>query len=224
MEIYWIGLDWRSAFSDLFRSTIHHNQELTHSQRLQYLKASVKGDAAAILRTTKITDANYLTAWQTLEDRYNVKSALVHAQIHALFTQPKANNSDGIKKLYDITIDCLNSLANMTIVTTNWDPILIYLIQERLPVQTLALWNQLRFGKTDIPTWKEMKTFLQSCCLTTDIEAPKQFPPANSHPIAPRPDRTNHRPHFQRSQSSPGGLMQQLRALIDNGSQSSFIT
>lgn len=65
-------LDWPS-FSDLFQSTIHNNVELTNSQRLQYVKASLKGDAATVLRTTKVTDANYPLAWQTLEERFNVK-------------------------------------------------------------------------------------------------------------------------------------------------------
>lgn len=179
-------LDWPS-FSDLFKATIHYNVELTNSQRLQYLKASLKGDAASILRTTKITDANFAPAWKSLEERYNVASALVHAQIHTLFSQPKASNVNGIKSLFDVTIDCLNSLANMNIETTNWDPILIYIIQDKLPASSLALWNQLRFGKKEVPTWDEMKTFLQSYCMSAEIETPE---PSIASPQTPH--KSNH--------------------------------
>lgn len=188
-------LDWPS-FSDLFQSTITNNTDLTNSQRLQYLRASLKGDASTILRTTKVTDANFAPAWQLLEDRYNVQNALVYAQVRALFSQPKASNANEIKSLFNVTIDCLNALKNMGIDTANWDPILTFLIQERLPSTTLALWNQLRFGKRDVPKWNELKTFLQSCCLSVETESSKSYnvPASNA-------SRTHYRPPAQRSQA-----------------------
>lgn len=72
-------LDW-PTFSDLFKAIIDNNIDLSRAQKLQYLKASLKGDAINVLQATKITDENYTTAWKTLEDRYDVKNALVNAQ------------------------------------------------------------------------------------------------------------------------------------------------
>lgn len=195
-------LDWPS-FSDLFRSTIHNNTELTNSQRLQYLKVSLKGDATNILRTTKVTDANFTPAWKYLEDRYNIKSALVHAQMHALLTQPKAQNASGIKSLFDVTTDCLNSIKNMGINVENWDPILAYLIIERLPASALALWNQLRFGNREVPTWDDVNKFLLSCCLSVENEPPKTTPAAasNSHRWQNKQSNATGNGHQHRSQA-----------------------
>ena len=50
--------NWLS-FHDLFKSSVHDNRSLTDSQRLQYLKASLQGDAVKLSTSLAITDANY---------------------------------------------------------------------------------------------------------------------------------------------------------------------
>ena len=56
----WLG------FHDLFLATIHTNESLSPAQKLQYLKASLKGEAGALLATVPIADNNYTKAWDLL--------------------------------------------------------------------------------------------------------------------------------------------------------------
>lgn len=176
-------LNWPS-FADLFKSTIGQNADLSASQKLQYLRSSLTGDASNILRTTQITDANYEPAWKLLEERFSNRSALVAAQVNALFGLKKAANTNDIKHIYDITNQCLQSLDNLDVKTENWDPILIHMSFEKLPLATQLLWNQLRFGKRDVPKWPEMKEFLHSCFTSAEIQQPK---PTTSNTIQQRP-------------------------------------
>lgn len=183
-------LDWPS-FADLFKITIHNNGDLSSAQKLQYLKACLIGDASKILRTTQITDNNYEPAWRSLEERFENKNALVQAQIHALFTQPKAMNTNGIKSIYDVTNDCIQSLENLDVKTENWDPMLIHMTFEKLPTNTQILWRQQRFGLREVPKWAEMKVFLQSCFASVEIDQTKTS--ASS--------ATNFKPTFKRTQT-----------------------
>ncbi|GBO17038.1 hypothetical protein AVEN_2334-1 [Araneus ventricosus] len=53
--------DWLS-FSDLFKASVHNNENLTGSMKLQYLKGLLTGDASRVIQSITISDANYLTA------------------------------------------------------------------------------------------------------------------------------------------------------------------
>ena len=54
--------DWVS-FSDLFQAAVGSSSLLSDSERLNYLKAYIKGDVAKIISSLRITDANYPIAW-----------------------------------------------------------------------------------------------------------------------------------------------------------------
>ena len=76
--------NWLS-FYDLFKSSVHDNRSLTDSQRLQYLKASLQGDAAKLLTSLAITDANYSIALQTLEERYANPRMIARTHLTSIF-------------------------------------------------------------------------------------------------------------------------------------------
>ena len=61
-------MEWTSFF-DLFKGAVIDNSSLQGSQKLQYLKASVKGDAAKLLASIPVTDHNFDIAMNTLINR-----------------------------------------------------------------------------------------------------------------------------------------------------------
>ncbi|GFQ72984.1 retrovirus-related Pol polyprotein from transposon 17.6 [Trichonephila clavata] len=77
--------DW-ITFKDLFKASVHNNSNLSNAQKLQYLKSSLKGDAFRIIQSIAISDSNYLTAWELLEDRYSNKREHVFAHIRRLMS------------------------------------------------------------------------------------------------------------------------------------------
>ncbi|XP_059047800.1 uncharacterized protein LOC131843203 [Achroia grisella] len=60
-------------FHDLFVSLIHRNSALMDVQKLHYLKSSLSGEAATLLKHIPISEANYEDAWVILQKRYNNK-------------------------------------------------------------------------------------------------------------------------------------------------------
>lgn len=116
--------------------------------------------------------------------------------LNALMTQPKATNIDGIKTLHDVTINRLKSLQNMDIDVDNWDPILVYIIHERLPTSSQNLWKQIRFSNKEIPNWEDMKSFLQSCFISAELEHTKPSSQASSSS-----SHQNQKPAFKRTQT-----------------------
>ncbi|ODM96042.1 hypothetical protein Ocin01_10639 [Orchesella cincta] len=59
--------DW--DLSRFFVASIDTNTSLSKAQKLQYLKSALKGDAATLVKTLTICDANYDEAWQILTER-----------------------------------------------------------------------------------------------------------------------------------------------------------
>ena len=64
--------DWMGFF-DLFKASVDSNTHLSNSEKLNYLKACVKGEAARLISSISITDANYSIAFALLKDRYENK-------------------------------------------------------------------------------------------------------------------------------------------------------
>lgn len=73
-------IEWEN-FKDLFETLIIQNTSLTNVTRLHYLKLSLKGEAAKILRHVVITDSNFLSTWETLKQRYDDKRTLISMYI-----------------------------------------------------------------------------------------------------------------------------------------------
>lgn len=62
--------DWR-AFHDVFHSMIHENTVLPAIQKMHYLKASLRGEAADVISSLELSAENYVEAWAMLNERYD---------------------------------------------------------------------------------------------------------------------------------------------------------
>lgn len=92
--------DWLS-FRDLYISLIHTRTDLPDVEKLYYLKASLLGEAKALIDPISITAANYTIAWEALIKRYDSSKLLKRRQVNSLFTLPR---------LTDESVSCLRSL------------------------------------------------------------------------------------------------------------------
>ncbi|GFT68470.1 uncharacterized protein TNCV_4585411 [Trichonephila clavipes] len=97
-------IDWIS-FRDLFLASVGNNSTLSDSQKLQYLKLSVKGEAATLLQSIQITNDNYKKAWNALTERYENEAEIINAALNKLVLQPilKQESASGLRKLIDTT-------------------------------------------------------------------------------------------------------------------------
>ena len=154
--------EWVS-FRDLFLSVIDSNGNLADVQKLHHLKVNLVGEAAQVIKQFNITNANYRSAWTALSNRHENARALITSQIKLLISQPKISNesASSIKSLIDVTCECLASLQNLKVNTVNWDPLLIYLLVQKLPPDTHRAWEESLSDCKEFPTWMMLQKFLE---------------------------------------------------------------
>ncbi|XP_063365996.1 uncharacterized protein LOC134654484 [Cydia amplana] len=155
------------TFRDLFVSIIHNNKTLDNVQKLHYLKGYLTGEAEQIIRYTPVTEANYMTCWKLLEERYSNKKYLSYSILKRLLNQRTANSESAshLKELLDTFSDCLSALTNLGIDVSTWDIIVIYLLSSKLDPESRKQWElsvTSNVNPNDLPTFTQFKDFLAS--------------------------------------------------------------
>lgn len=176
--------DW-PTYQDLFMALVH-NTSISNVQKLHYLKTSVSGEAERLLRHIHITDSNYDQAWELLAKRLGNKRVIVTTLLKRLFNQKKVTNQSAsqIKSLLDTTTECINSLKNMKVCTEAWDPILVFLVGQKLDAESVKDWEQSVYKEDNdtLPTWNDMKLFLESRFRTLELINPTTAYPTREKP------------------------------------------
>lgn len=72
--------DWR-PFHEIFNSMIHQNGDLPTIQKMHYLQASLKGEAADVISSLELSAENYSEAWAMLTERYDNQRVIVQKHI-----------------------------------------------------------------------------------------------------------------------------------------------
>lgn len=147
-------------FRDTFASLIHGNDAITEIQKFHYLRGSLQGKAAEIIKSLEFSAENYEIAWSALCERYT--RVLVHNHIKALFGLDIINkeSSEKIRALIDFVWKHLRSLSSLAPTETFWEILIIFLVTSKLDPITAREWEQTQV--TDgLPTLSEVKEFLK---------------------------------------------------------------
>ena len=72
------------SFWDQFSTLVDSKVDMANVEKLSYLKLSLKGDAAQIISSLLVTDANYDIAKRKLEERYNNKRSSLNSLLSSL--------------------------------------------------------------------------------------------------------------------------------------------
>ena len=122
----------------LFKGAVIDNSSLQGSQKLQYLKASVKGYAAKLLALMPVTDHNFDIAMNTLINRYENKSIIIRTQLHSIvsYRSLTTDNARDLKNLIEAMNDHRLALQNLGEPVNSQDIFFVYLILEKLPTET----------------------------------------------------------------------------------------
>lgn len=73
---------------EMFNSLIYSNCDLSNTQKFQYLRSSLKGNAAKVMSSLEISGNNYTDAWARLKERYDNKRLILQNYIKAFFNLP----------------------------------------------------------------------------------------------------------------------------------------
>ncbi|XP_064292652.1 uncharacterized protein LOC135309907 [Plodia interpunctella] len=164
------------TYKDLYISLVHNNSSLTNVQKLHYLKTSITSEAAALLRHIQITDTNYALAWEALQRRYGNKRLIVNSLLKRFFMQKKCSTQTAsqLKSLLDTTNEILNSLQNLDITTGSWDPLIVFLVVQKLDPESHKEWEEfaLTENREELSKWSDLNKFLESKFRTLELVAP----------------------------------------------------
>lgn len=147
-------------FRDTFGSLIHDNTSISDINKFHYLRASLQGNAALIIKNIDFKADHYNIAWDLLCERYNNNHLLVNNHLQALFdAEPiKTESSISIRNLVDIINKNIRALTTLKRPAQHWDDIIIYLMIKKLDLLTARNWEEHRNN-----TLGEDPTLIQFC-------------------------------------------------------------
>ncbi|XP_046808485.1 uncharacterized protein LOC111690866 [Lucilia cuprina] len=175
------------TFRDMFTALYRNSTRLSPVEKMCHLIKKTQSEARELLKTCPITNEGFEMAWRNLVNRYENKRILINAQLKILFNIAPVTKEtpSNIRRIQRTINDCVTNLSLLNIDTENWDIIFVYICSTCLPENTLSLWEQSLPISTELPTWKQMDTFLTSRFQTLESVADIRTTFANpntSHP------------------------------------------
>ena len=85
------------SFWDQFTTLVDSKRDITNVEKLSYLKLALKGDAAQIVSSLLVTDANYDIAKRKLEERFNNKRSIVKAHLVSIHALPAIKRESSVE-------------------------------------------------------------------------------------------------------------------------------
>ena len=150
-----------TSFYDLFNASVHSNISLKPAEKLNYLKAALKGEAFTLIKKLAITDANYVVARDTLERRYANKRFTVRMHLEEILNQAsiKSENGIGLRRLLESFQVNVAALDAQGCNCSDWGPILLHVLVGKLDVETRKQWELQQSG-SDLQSLSDLLKFI----------------------------------------------------------------
>ncbi|GBN58736.1 hypothetical protein AVEN_181857-1, partial [Araneus ventricosus] len=162
------------TFKDLFNAAVNNNSSLSDSQRLTYLKLSLKYEAFKIIQSIPVSDSNYKIAWNLLEERYSNKREQVFALIKRLMSlqQIQSESTTALLNLVDNINEIIRSLDILKQNVEHFsDTLILYIIQQKLD-NSSRMWFERQLKKDEIPKLSNLIEFLKDHARTLQHSKP----------------------------------------------------
>lgn len=156
---------------------------------MQFLKAKVKGEAERLIQHLTISSDNYQVCWEILNNRYNNKKLIFTSHANTLlgFQNMQQQSLGQIKKLHDLTLECLHGIKNLEVDISTWDPILVHILSQKLDNATYGDYIESLDNSRELPKLNDFLKFLESKFTILEssrrkhdvIQQKPTFPPVN---------------------------------------------
>lgn len=158
-------------FKDSFTSLIHANDSLTNIQKFQYLRSSLRGEALQLLRALETSAENYEIAWNLLHNRFENKRLIINTHMKGLVEISSVHKEShvSLRQFIDGIQTHTRALQSLQQPVKEWDTILIYLLTNKLDIQTRKEWETNTGKRVDMPTLNELISFLEDKCQTLEM-------------------------------------------------------
>ncbi|XP_049876854.1 uncharacterized protein LOC126374328 [Pectinophora gossypiella] len=153
-------------FHDSFDTLINKNDSVPNINKFHYLRSSLEGAAAVVIKSIEFTanNYNYKSAWNLLCERFNNKRILTNNHIKCLFNfDPITKESyKSLRYMIDYYSKNLSALEQLEEPTEHWDTLIIFMMASKLDSATARKWEEHKSNLEKSPTLKEFIKFLRS--------------------------------------------------------------
>ena len=165
--------DWL-FFKGCYESSIHTNESLSSIDKMRYLQKYVVGEARSVISHVSLSEANYEAAWSLLLRRYDNKKILINQYLAQLINirSAKEERASELKAVVDEFKEVLFSLKNLG--ECPWNSMIIFLLCNKLPSETIGMWEQKLGHSTSIPEIEQLSDFLEARIQTLMILESKE--------------------------------------------------
>ncbi|XP_043474031.1 uncharacterized protein LOC122506102 [Leptopilina heterotoma] len=152
------------TFRDIFISLVFKNQSLSPVEKLFYLRSSLTGSAALLLKHTPLTGDNFEKAWRDLTSYYDNKRILIDSTLYSLFSLKCIQNESAteLEELYTSIQQNIRLLETLGQPVQHWDSLLVYFTTRCLDSNTYRAWELELGSSTEYPKWSQLSNFLVS--------------------------------------------------------------
>ncbi|XP_029054468.1 uncharacterized protein LOC114881773 [Osmia bicornis bicornis] len=218
-----------ASFYDIFSSTIDRDEYLTPVQKLQYLRSTLTGKAAACIQALSTTDANYRDAIDLLRQKFDCPRRIILGHCDAIREIPKLVKDlpEALGNLVDSINQHLRALVNLGEDVSAWNSFLLSTILSKINSNTFWHWELSLKDKRKVPSYTDLLEFLEkraNCALMSSAKAlPSERPVAghseNLRTLKHRPSRghafvaakTRHHPYDDRRPRNKANVTNPLK-------------
>lgn len=156
-------LRWRE-FRERFLAVIGNDNDVTPIFKFTYLKTSLKGKAADVIKGYDVNEANYKAAWDKLIDEYNPTYPIARKYLEHFFKLKPVGTpatADELRQICNTTNESMQNLQGLEFPVQHWDMIIVHVLHGLLNNDLAYRWN-LKWKKEHAgkPTIKNMIDFL----------------------------------------------------------------
>lgn len=192
----WLG------FKHSFQSMVI-NTSMSKTDKLNYLKKSLTGNIAGILKNLPASETNFDRAWEELIKRYDNSRLLKQAHVFALMqiqATTRPNNIQDYERILNQVHENLMSLEDLGVKVSAWRELLLALVQSKFDDQLLDDWERYLSNlevdvtkKTD-PGYEEFKSYV-----LRRVDACASRPKAGQSNKSDNQNRNNHKKNVTRA-------------------------
>lgn len=151
-------------FINMFNSVVHNNDSLNSCDKLYYLTTYLCGEALDVIKHLPLTPDNYTIALNLLKQRFHNKVKIISHHVNAILDMAalKKPNAVGFRSIATHVKQHLGALQNLQQPISQWDTLLVCVLQKKLDFYSLRAFYTERHNTNDMPSLEELLSFIDN--------------------------------------------------------------
>lgn len=166
--------EWKSFIANFDRK-IHNNATIDDSMKIEYLKITIRGDAAKLINHIDPSPENYQICYDILKKRFENKREILNCSFGNIINLPKlkSESAEQLKALHDGAYENIMSIQSIGVSIHNWDSLLTFIISSKLDPQTIVHYECQLADVREPQSLKDLLAYIESRFMALQLAAYK---------------------------------------------------